>query len=842
MAESEKDREDLSTRDKFLSLSLESTRKSYYPQLQTHLEVVKESERRLELLIDNLPARISYVDLDERYVFVNREYERALGLSREAIVGKRVESILGQENYRQVKQHIQDVLRGTSVRFETSFASQEGPVQWIQVNYVPDLDPKRGVRGFYDLTLDLTEKKRTEEAIRESETFLNALLDSIPIPVFYKDRNGRYLRFNKAYEKYIGKTREDVLGKTAFDIYPRELAEHYQARDRELFEEGGVLQYDTQIKNAQGLLRDVILNKAVFTDRQGSVIGLIGAILDITERKRAEEALRMVAEIGVASGEEIFPLLVRHLALSQDVCCALLARVEPEDPSAAQTLAVWHEGKTIPSFQFRLDENPWKGILTYDPNFYPNGIGSLFPQNRLLRDMGVESLLGVPLRDTDKRLLGILAILDNRPMEEDSSSLTLLQSFGARAVAEIRRLQAEVERARMEEQYRHAQKMEAIGQLTGGIAHDFNNLLQVINGATDLALADLETGHPARALLLEATKAGERAARLVKQLLLFSRRQIMRAEFLDLNEAVADLLKMLGRVIGEHVQLQWHPGAKVGAIHADRGMIEQALMNLCVNARDAMPEGGALTIETREATLDEDYCAIRSWATPGRYAVLSVSDTGCGMTPEVLEHIFEPFFTTKERDKGTGLGLATVYGIVKQHNGLIDVSSELCRGTVFSLYWPVSEIGKQSTNSAAESPVPGGKETILLAEDDEMVRWLAKRILEQAGYTVLMAENGEEAVALYQQYGDRIALAVMDVVMPKMSGYEACRRMAALRPGLRVLFASGYSEKVIHADILGNERFPLIQKPFTRAALLRAIRETLDRPAQGPRSAASDPR
>jgi CheY-like chemotaxis protein len=306
----------------------------------------------------------------------------------------------------------------------------------------------------------------------------------------------------------------------------------------------------------------------------------------------------------------------------------------------------------------------------------------------------------------------------------------------------------------------------------------------------------------------------------------------MRVESLDLNEAVADLLKMLGRVIGEHVQLQWHPGAKMGAIHADRGMIEQALMNLCVNARDAMPEGGTLTIETQEVTLDEDFCAIHSWANPGRYAVLSVSDTGCGMPPDILEHIFEPFFTTKEREKGTGLGLATVYGIIKQHNGLIDVSSELHRGTVFRLYWPLSETAQRATPAAVEPPIPGGKETILLAEDDEMVRWLAKRMLEQAGYTVLMAENGEEAVALYQQQGDRIALAVMDVVMPKTSGYEAYTQMLALRPGLRVLFASGYSEKVIPAGILADERLPLIQKPFTRAVLLRAVRETLDRPVQ----------
>ena len=390
------------------------------------------------------------------------------------------------------------------------------------------------------------------------------------------------------------------------------------------------------------------------------------------------------------------------------------------------------------------------------------------------------------------------------------------------------RKRAEEERARLEEQYRQAQKMEAVGQLTGGVAHDFNNLLQVINGYADIAAQDLPPDHPSRDAIAQVAKAGERAARLVSQLLTFSRRQIMRPVDLDLNDTIEDMLKMLRRVIGEHIEIEWMPGNRLGAVHADRGMIEQALMNLCVNARDAMPDGGRLTIETENVRVDPEFCKSHAWARPGRYVLVSVSDTGCGMSDEILEHVFEPFFTTKEIGKGTGLGLATVYGIVKQHDGMVTVYSEPGKGSIFKLYWPQIERPAQAVGAALDAPVAGGHETVLVAEDDPAVLALAQAILEASGYTVLTARNGAEAVNVLRARADQIALAVLDVVMPEMGGREAYDRMQRIRPGLKVVFASGYSENAVHTNFVLDKGLSLLQKPYTRQVLLRAVRAALD--------------
>lgn len=380
----------------------------------------------------------------------------------------------------------------------------------------------------------------------------------------------------------------------------------------------------------------------------------------------------------------------------------------------------------------------------------------------------------------------------------------------------------------LEEQYRQAQKMEAIGQLTGGVAHDFNNLLQVINGCTDMAIEDLEQGHPSLESMAEVAKAGQRAARLVSQLLLFSRRQIMRPEVFDLNDAVADMLKMLGRIIGEHVELRWHPGAPAGSVQADRGMVEQALVNLCVNARDAMPDGGTLVIETQDVMIDEDYCSSHSWAEPGHYTLLSISDTGCGMDQKTLAHIFEPFFTTKETGRGTGLGLATVYGIIKQHDGMINVCSEPGQGTVFKLYWPRCDKSSSVDDTTGDIEALGGNETILLVEDDASVRRIARVILERAGYRVYEAGDGSEALAMFDRQSDAIDLVILDVVMPAMGGREAYDRMCAVRPDLNALFASGYSEDAIHNNFVLEAGLTLLQKPFLATELLQAVRKILE--------------
>ncbi len=399
--------------------------------------------------------------------------------------------------------------------------------------------------------------------------------------------------------------------------------------------------------------------------------------------------------------------------------------------------------------------------------------------------------------------------------------------FGiARDVSERRR--AEEERLQLEAQLQQAQKMEAVGKLTGGVAHDFNNLLQVINAGADIALTDLEPDHPVRPLLLEVAQAGDRAANLVRQLLMFSRRQIMRPEALDMNAVVEEVLRLIQRILGEHIRLEWAPGSLPGLVNADRGMVEQSLMNLCVNARDAMEEGGLLHVETAHADLDPAFCVENPWAEPGRYVRLTVRDTGCGIDAETLDRIFEPFFSTKAAGKGTGLGLSTVYGIVKQHRGLICATSSPGCGTTFNLYWPRCEESVLPIPSLVAPECRGGSETILMAEDDEMVRSLSQRILSSNGYTVLIAADGEQALRLFEEHQDSIDLVVLDVVMPNMGGREAYEHMRALRPGLKALFASGYSEAAIHKNFKLEEGLQLLQKPYTREPLLRAVRAVLD--------------
>ncbi len=384
------------------------------------------------------------------------------------------------------------------------------------------------------------------------------------------------------------------------------------------------------------------------------------------------------------------------------------------------------------------------------------------------------------------------------------------------------------ERIKLEEQLRESQKMEAVGQLAGGIAHDFNNLLQAINGYADLALEGLDKEHTVHEAITQVAKAGEKAAGLVRQILAFSRRQVLDIKDVDLNDVIADVIKMIHRVIGDHITLQVIEGRNLGLVRADPGQIEQIVMNLCVNARDAMLDGGTLTVETGNVQIDEEFSQTHVWANPGSFVLLSVTDTGCGIKDEMLDKIFEPFFTTKDVGEGTGLGLSMVYGLVRQHEGMVHAYSEFGKGTTFKIYLPNAERSAPSVRSKIEGPAVGGNETILLAEDNEGALGVAKAMLEGAGYTVLIAVDGEEAVRVFEEHADKISLALLDVMMPKMGGKGVFERIRAGRPNLRFLFASGYSMNAIHTNFILNEGKALIQKPYQRDALLRAVRKTLD--------------
>jgi len=384
------------------------------------------------------------------------------------------------------------------------------------------------------------------------------------------------------------------------------------------------------------------------------------------------------------------------------------------------------------------------------------------------------------------------------------------------------------ERKQMEQQLRQTQKMEAVGQLAGGVAHDFNNLLTVIRGHTDLLLDHIGQTDALRRNVEQIQKSSDRAVSLTRQLLAFSRKQVLQPKVLDLNAVVAEMGKMLPRLIGENISLTISAAPSLGRVKADPGQIEQVILNLAVNARDAMPQGGKLTIETANVELDETYAREHLTARPGPHVMLAVSDTGSGMDPETQSHIFEPFFTTKELGRGTGIGLATVYGIVKQSGGWIWVYSEVGKGSTFKIYLPRVDEPEKAETPKARLGIHRGTETVLVVEDNESLRQLTCEFLVSTGYTVLVAQDGSEAIRITEQHAGPIHLLLTDVVMPGMSGHELAQRLAILRPDIRSLYVSGYTGDAILQQGVLEEGASFLAKPFTRDALAQKVREGLE--------------
>ena len=445
----------------------------------------------------------------------------------------------------------------------------------------------------------------------------------------------------------------------------------------------------------------------------------------------------------------------------------------------------------------------------------------------------VKSLAMVPIR-TSAPIGAIGNYWASRRMPTDSE-VRLLQALADSTSIAIENVQTQSALTRTELQLQQAQKMEAVGRLAGGVAHDFNNVLSVILGYATMIRDDLKPGEPLRADIEEIKLAGERAAELTRQLLAFSRQQTLEAKIIDLNQLAGGMEKMLRRLLGADIDLTLLSARELWNVRADPGQLEQVLMNLAVNARDAMPQGGKLTIEVKNVNLDEEYAAAHHEVVAGSYVMLAVSDSGSGMDRATLARIFEPFFTTKEKGKGTGLGLSTVFGIVKQSGGHIWVYSEPNLGTTFRVYLPRAEgEAVSSVAEAAGGRDTRGNETVLLVDDDDQVRAVARGILRRLGYVVLEASNGGEALLIAEQHPAKIQLLLTDVVLPRMSGRQIAERISGMRPGIDVLFMSGYTDDAVLQHGILESGVAYLQKPLTPDSMARKVRQVLDAAGRGP--------
>ncbi|MBW1955377.1 MAG: PAS domain S-box protein [Deltaproteobacteria bacterium] len=760
-------------------------------------ESLQETEKRFRALVEKSKDCVITLDETGKVTYASSGLARILGLTPEAFLGQIVFEYLHPEDENRIREIFRQILRktGGSETAECRARHSSGQWRWIEGTATNLLDePAVGsiVLNFHDIT----ERKQIEEEIRGERERLRTILDNIPVMITMYDSKGRMLLLNKEFERLVGWGKEDAEKVDLMkEVYPDP---EYRKKAWAFMISARAEWQDFKVRTRKGDIVESAWRNVRLSD--GSQIG-IG--VDIRELRAAEQALR--------ESKKRFDLLVNRL---NDVVWSANA-----DGSQAIDINQAFEkvyGRTVD--EYRSNPNLWIEVVHTD--------------DRKIAEASAEQLFTNGQAQAEYRIVRpdgeIRWLRDRKSLIFDDAGRPIQMGGIANDITEIK--QQEKAQEKLRAQFLQAQKMEAVGRLAGGVAHDFNNMLSIIIGRAELAMMKLEPSDALYAELDEILKAGQRSTDLVGQLLAFARKQTASPRVLDLNETVAGMLDMLHRIIGEDIEVLWKPGANLWPVKIDPSQIDQILANLAVNARDAIAGVGKLTIETKKVTLDEAYCAQHAGFVPGDYAMLAVSDDGCGMDEEALNNIFEPFFTTKKPGEGTGLGLSTVYGIVKQNKGFINVYSEPGHGTTMKIYLPRFAGVAGDEKEAPEKEIPKGRgETVLLAEDDPQVVSLGKRFLEYLGYRVLTAAKPNEAVRLAREHPSRIDLLLTDVVMPEMNGRELSEQILAIQPGMKVLFMSGYTADVIaHHGVL-DEGVLFVQKPLQLQNLAAKIREALEK-------------
>jgi PAS domain S-box-containing protein len=812
-------------------------------------EQLRNHELHLRSIIETSPECIKLVDRDGTVLEMNAAGLRMLEAdSPDAVIGGNVYSLIVPEHRAAYRTMLESVCRGEKGFLEYEIAGFRGTRRWLETHAVPLPSRESGELLLLAITRDVTQHKRAEQLLRESlERFDLAVRGStdglwdvalVPDdlfnprnPVYYSPRFKEMLGFQESeFDNVIGSWSSRLHPDDRDRVFAAVLA-HVERR----------VPYDIEYRmfTQTGECRWFAARGQAVWDDKGRPVRMSGSFNDITDRKRAELVLTMERQVleSIANGSPlavVLDLLVRRVeAYATETLCSILLLDR-------DGLHLRHGA--APSLPEALNRSI-DGVAI-EPAVGPCGMAARHARQVVVTDIatdsdwrvfsdivlpyGLQACWSTPILSSSGKVLGTFAMYYRQPHAPNETDQQLITHVTHLASIAMERKQKEEELAQHREQLRQAAKMEAVGRLAGGIAHDFNNLLTVINGYSDMLLQRFKPGDALRRQAEEIKKAGERAADLTKQLLTFSRRQIVQPQPVEINAMVINLTDMLRRLLGEHVCLEVRLSPASTLIDGDPGQIEQIIVNLAVNARDAMPDGGTVTIETEIHERCQAH-TLEGGVLQGPCVHLVVRDTGQGMDAETRTHIFEPFFTTKEQGRGTGLGLATVYGIVSQMGGAIRVESDVGRGTTMTVDFPALAEGRSPADAPAVVPDEKAcSETILLVEDEEVVRNFSRDVLTEAGYRVLAAENGEEALRLSAGYQNTIHLLLTDVVMPGMDGRHLAERIVSTHPTTKILFMSGYTDDEILRRGVSGHQVAFLQKPFSPDALRRKVRETLD--------------
>jgi len=749
--------------------------------------LLRQSEEKYAKMVHSSPDAITLRSLpDRRYLEVNEGFTRLTGYSAEEVLGKTPGELnlwVEPEPHRTTLERVE--AEGQVSGEEFQFRTKSGEIRYGQVSAVRV--EMNGRQCMLSVTHDITDRKRAEAELSQ----LASIVESSDDAIVGKTLDGKIVSWNAGAERIYGYAAREVVGHPVSILVPSEQRDEIPQILERLKKDERIQHYETVRVRKGGQRINVSVTISPVKDAEGTIIGASAIARDVTDRKRVEEKLM--------ESESQFRSLV-HDAPHGIYRVTLHGRLLQVNPALVKMLGYESEEELM---RCNVEKDIYR-----DPEARQRLVGDYW-QKQDFREVEAE------WRRKDGKT--IVVKMTGHPVLEKDHSLAYFEVFAEDIT----------ERRSLERQLLQSQKMEAIGRLAGGIAHDFNNLLGVILGHSDILDQQVGTSDRLRKSVEATRHAAERAAALTMQLLAFSRKQVIEPTVIDLNASVMEIEKMLHRVIGEDIELAIRLEPGLGRIKADPGQLSQVLMNLAVNSRDAMPNGGKLVIETANADLDDTYGRQHLGAKSGPHVMLAVSDTGMGMDSETLSHIFEPFFTTKETGKGTGLGLSMVYGIIKQSNGYIMAYSEPGRGTTFKIYFPRTEEGVSPVQKT-EGEIATGTETVLVVEDEPALRELTCVLLEDAGYTVLESSGVEDAMEAAKDMQRKIDLLLTDIVMPRLDGRELASQMVSLRPNLRVLFMSGYTDDVIiHRGVLAQGTL-LVQKPFTKRTLLRKVRETLD--------------